>query len=127
LKDLSILLVEDNPMNQMVAVDTLSGAIEGCKVDVAENGQVALEKLQSKQYDLMLMDVQMPVMDGYTTTRHIREQFDAPLKNIPIMAMTASAIKSEVEKCFESGMNAYISKPFQTEDLLRKIARLVAT
>ena len=120
-----ILLVEDNAFNQIVAVDTLEAMVPGIKVVVAENGKVALEKLQLENFDLILMDVQMPVMDGYDSTRHIRSDFDEPTRSVPIIALTASATLAEVERCFASGMNDCVSKPFTAEILLQKISGMI--
>lgn len=121
--DLQILLVEDNEFNQMVAIDSIESYFSNAKIDVAENGKIALEKLKAKNYSLILMDVQMPVMDGYETSREIRLLTDKQKRLIPIVAMTASVIKSEVDKCYESGMTDFISKPFETEDLIQKISK----
>ncbi len=124
LKDLSILLVEDNEFNQMVAVDTLLDAIEGAKVDVANNGKEAVDKVKKNAYDVVLMDIQMPEMDGHEAARTIRSDTDHRVNSIPIIAMTASVIKAEVDKCFESGMNEFVGKPFSVEDLLTKIEKV---
>ncbi len=126
LKNLHILLVEDNKFNQMVAVDTLQQLLDDCKVDVAENGKEALELLKQKSYHIVLMDIQMPEMDGYEATKIIRSQFAAPLNKIPILALTANATKQEVDRCRASGMNEYISKPFDPRDLLEKISLLIS-
>lgn len=120
-----ILLVEDNVFNQIVATDTLKDLVKGISVEIASNGKEAIEQLQKNQYDIVIMDIQMPEMDGYQATRYIRTHFPEPLKNIPILAMTANVIKEEIEKCFDSGMNAYIAKPFDPEDLLSKISQLL--
>ncbi|HNR18727.1 MAG TPA: response regulator [Bacteroidia bacterium] len=125
LKDIAVLLVEDNMFNQTVAVDTLNDLIPGIKIDIADNGQIALDTLKKNKYDLVIMDVQMPVMDGYTATKNIRQNFEAPLNNIPILAMTANVIKEEIDQCYAAGMNDYISKPFDPDLLLSKIAALV--
>ncbi len=125
LKGLRILLVEDNMFNQMVAVDTLNDLIEELTIDVAEHGLVALEKLRSNEYDVILMDIQMPEMDGFETSRRIRSDFGPPARTTPIMAMTANVTQEEVEKCFESGMTAHISKPFDPQELLNKLGKLV--
>lgn len=125
VKNIRILIAEDNEMNQMVVVDTLEGLIEGVQIDIAENGKIAVEKLQQKEYDLILMDVQMPEMNGYEAAKYIREQLPPPLNKMKIMAMTASATKPEVDKCFSSGMDDYISKPFDPDDLLKKIISLI--
>jgi signal transduction histidine kinase/CheY-like chemotaxis protein len=122
--DLSILLVEDNEFNVIVARDVLESSIPGVKVDVAENGKIATLKVQSGQYDLILMDIQMPEMDGYDATRAIR-MMESQKADIPIMAMTANVMKAEVDRCFEAGMNGYISKPFDRSELLKQINKML--
>lgn len=117
--DLSILLVEDNYLNQVLATKVLTNW--NWKVDVADNGQIAVDKLQNKDYDLILMDIQMPEMDGYDATRYIRNNLPPPKSTIPIIAMTAHAISGEMERCEEVGMNDYISKPFNEDHLYSKI------
>jgi PAS domain S-box-containing protein len=117
-KQLHILLVEDNDINRLYAKSILKNW--NCEVDIAENGLVAIEKVKNNNYDLVLMDVQMPVMDGYETTRAIR-LMDLPKRDTPIVALTANATKSDVEKCLASGMNDYLAKPFTPDDLHRKI------
>jgi PAS domain S-box-containing protein len=116
---LRILLVEDNEMNQMVAQKVLSKW--GFKTDVAANGKIGIEKIAAGEYDLVLMDIQMPEMDGYETTRYIRENMAVPKSAIPIIAMTAHAIVGEAEKCISLGMDDYISKPFNQKMLYEKI------
>lgn len=118
---LKVLLVEDNELNQIVAVDTLHNLIPGITVTVANNGKEAISKLNENNFDLVLMDIQMPEMDGYTATGIIRKQLPAPKNKIKIMAMTAGALKSEVQKCFDAGMDDYISKPFEPETLIEKM------
>lgn len=125
LKNLSILLAEDNEFNQMVAIDSIQDAIEGVRIDLAKNGKEAVEKVGQKHYDLVLMDIQMPEMDGHEATRAIRKNPDAKINSIPIIAVTASVIKAEVDKCFESGMNEFVGKPFSTEELLLKISKVI--
>jgi signal transduction histidine kinase/DNA-binding response OmpR family regulator len=120
VKGASILLVEDNELNRLLAVKSLQKS--GCIVDTAENGKIALDKLQTGKYDVILMDIQMPELDGYDTTRYIRETLQEPLASIPIIAMTAHAFSSDVNKCLSVGMNDYISKPFKQNVLLSKIA-----
>lgn len=127
LKDLRILLAEDNEFNQMVAVDTLESAIPGVHIDVARNGREAVEMVKANNYHIVLMDIQMPEMDGHEATRTIRASHDKRINSIPIIAMTASVIKVEVDRCFESGMNEFVGKPFQVEELLDKIAKTVST
>jgi PAS domain S-box-containing protein len=117
-RELDVLLVEDNDINRLYAKSILKNW--ECQVDIAENGLVAIEKVKNKLYDVVLMDVQMPVMDGYEATRTIR-LMDAPKNSIPIVALTANATKKDVEKCLASGMNDYLPKPFTPDDLHRKI------
>lgn len=118
-----ILLVEDNPVNQLLAEKLLTDW--ECVVDVADNGKIAIDKLNKKEYDLILMDIKMPEMDGYETTEYIRKKMPAPVCNIPILAATAHAATWEAEKCIKAGMNDYISKPFDVKELGDKIARLL--
>lgn len=124
LNKLKILLVEDNEFNRMVAEDTLKEVIPDLIIDIAVNGQEAVNRVQQEHYDIVLMDIQMPVMDGITATQTIR-QLDIPAKDVKIIAMTANVFQEDVKQYFEAGMNAYVSKPFQTDELLLKIASMV--
>jgi signal transduction histidine kinase/CheY-like chemotaxis protein len=118
-----ILLAEDNQFNQMIAADDLEYYAQGIQVDIVENGRLALEKTKSGEYDLILMDVQMPEMDGIEASLKIREWEQANDKApIPIIAMTASLLKSEVNLCLEAGMDNYIPKPYEAEELVGTIA-----
>ncbi|RMF00755.1 MAG: response regulator, partial [Bacteroidetes bacterium] len=119
-QDIKILLVEDSLMNQRVVSTFLEEW--GVQYDIAENGKVAIYKLENNQYDLVLMDVQMPEMDGYSATEYIRENLNL---QIPIIAMTAHAMAGEREKALSYGMNDYIAKPIRQEDFYRLIARFV--
>ncbi len=123
VKNLNVLLVEDNYLNQVLATKVLTNW--KWKVDVAENGQIAVEKIQNNNYDIVLMDIQMPEMDGYEATKYIRKNFKAPKSTIPIIAMTAHAISGEVERCEQVGMNGYISKPFNEDHLYSKIISIL--
>ncbi len=115
-----ILLAEDNPVNQEVAQYMLQGF--GCIVDIAENGREALRAVETKPYDLVLMDCTMPEMDGYTATEEIRRrQSNGLLPPFPIIALTANAIEGDREKCLIAGMDDYLAKPFKAESLLRLI------
>lgn len=113
-----IILIEDNPTNQKVASKMLER--NGLVVDCAENGEIGLHMVKNYQYDLVLMDLQMPVMDGYETTRCIKE-LDADRAGIPIIALTAAAMVGEREKCLAAGMNDYISKPVDYNLLIKTV------
>lgn len=117
---IKVLVAEDNIINQKVVQHTL--AKQGVTVVIAGNGNIAIEKLKEGGVDIILMDLQMPEMDGYKATEYIRQVMKS---NVPIVAMTADAIKGESDKCFEIGMNGYISKPFEPNDLYDKILDLV--
>jgi len=123
LNGLNILLVEDNVLNQVLAKKVLTDW--RWNVDVAENGLVAIQKLNEHDFDLVLMDIQLPEMDGYEATRHIRKKMAPAKTNIPIIAMTAHAIAGEAEKCMNAGMNEYVSKPFDPKDLYHKVAHVL--
>jgi signal transduction histidine kinase/FixJ family two-component response regulator/HPt (histidine-containing phosphotransfer) domain-containing protein len=115
---INILIVEDNELNQSLLSHLLTGW--GLSFDIASNGLEALQALQSKKYSLVLMDIQMPEMDGYTAARQIRKELKL---DIPIIAMTAHALAGEREKCMSYGMNEYISKPLKEQELFRLISR----
>ncbi|NOZ45380.1 MAG: response regulator [Chlorobi bacterium] len=119
-----VLLVEDNEINQLFVVTLFKK--NNIAIDVAGNGKIAIEKMQESDYNLILMDLHMPLMDGYEATKFIRENLDEPKRSIPIIALTAAAIKGEKEKCLSLGMNEYISKPFEAEDLFEKINALIS-
>jgi PAS domain S-box-containing protein len=120
LQGVNVLLVEDNPVNQLLAEKLLSDW--GCNISIADNGKIAIEKLSEKSYDIVLMDIKMPEMDGYEATRYIRQKMSEKVRNVPIIALTAHAALWEAEKCTDAGMNGYISKPFKIKDLYRMIA-----
>jgi two-component system sensor histidine kinase/response regulator len=121
LRGLRVLLAEDNPVNQTLAVVLLEQM--GMRVTVANNGAEALEQVRQSSFDLVLMDVQMPEMDGFQATRAIRE-LDRPKGRIPIIALTAHAIKGDKERCLEAGMDDYVSKPIDPETLRLTILNL---
>jgi two-component system sensor histidine kinase/response regulator len=121
IKGSSILLVEDNEFNQQIAVELLSDA--GFAVDVAENGRKSIEMLDKRTYDIVLMDMQMPVMDGTTATREIRK--DERFKDLPILAMTANVMEADIEKCREAGMWDHIGKPIDPDELFGKLLKWV--
>jgi len=119
LEGAKVLLVEDNLMNQQVAMEILKQA--GLVVELANNGQEALEAVAGSDYELVLMDVQMPVMGGYEATRQIRA--DARYATLPIIAMTAHAMQGARDECLEAGMNDYISKPINPDQLFLVLTR----
>lgn len=117
-----ILVAEDNPVNQKLAYRLLEKA--GNLVEIANNGQEALQKLGQKEYDLILMDVQMPIMDGIQATKKIRESKKNG-EHRPIIALTAHAMKGDAEKCLTAGMDGYVSKPIRSEELFQEIERVM--
>ncbi|MBL6724678.1 MAG: response regulator [Rubripirellula sp.] len=120
---LRILLVEDGKANQILAQQLLTKW--GHMVELAENGQLAVDMAQDQRFDLILMDVQMPVMDGIEATRKIRQEPN-PNQDTPIVAMTAHAMSGDREKCLDAGMNDYITKPFRQADLLTVIQSIAS-
>jgi CheY-like chemotaxis protein len=118
-----VLIAEDNKINQLLAKKVLDNW--NFESEIAENGKEAIEKLSSKYFDIVLMDIQMPEMDGYETTAYIRNHMKPPFREIPILAMTAHAAASEAKSCIEAGMNDYISKPFDSQELYNKIAKQI--
>ncbi len=125
LHNIEVLLVEDNLINQKVALKLLTN--QGAKVDIANHGKEALDWLVRKKYDVLLMDIQMPEMDGYETTTIIRQKMNAPVCDVPIIAMTASALIADREKCLLAGMNDFIAKPFMAKELVEKISGQLLT
>jgi PAS domain S-box-containing protein len=123
LKNLNVLLVEDNAMNQLLARKVLSDW--GWNIMVVENGIEAIDKVTQNDFDIVLMDIQMPEMDGYEATRQIRNTLPEAKRHVPIMAMTAHVMPSEEERCYNAGMNGYISKPFDTQTLYTKIESII--
>ncbi len=119
LSGLKILVAEDYPMNQLLISETLSNW--NFEVEIVENGKLAVEKLQQESFDLVLMDVNMPEMSGLEAAHIVRTEFEEPVKSIPIIAMTAGALKGDKEKCLEAGMDNYVSKPFDQDELYSKI------
>lgn len=118
LENKKILLVEDNEFNRIVAQNSLSSI--NCMTTEAENGKEALEILEKNTFDLILMDIQMPIMDGFETTHFIRNNLKL---DIPIIALTANAFKTEIDKCKEVGMDDYVTKPFNEKDLFETIIK----
>ncbi len=123
LRGMRVLLVEDNEYNQIVLGDTLHNMIPEVSVEIASNGREAITLLQNFAFDLVLMDVQMPEMDGIEATKYIRAHLPRGKREVPIIALTASVIKSELDRAFSAGMNDYVPKPFKQDELFRVIAK----
>jgi two-component system sensor histidine kinase/response regulator len=125
LKDIQgaqILLVEDNKINQQVALEILQGA--GLNVTVANDGQEAVNAVKDSYYDTVLMDIQMPVMDGYTASREIRN-LKSEIRNVPIIAMTAHAMAGDEAKSIEAGMNGHVTKPINPDKLFSTLQKWI--
>jgi CheY-like chemotaxis protein len=123
LKDLKILLVEDNLINQKITHLTLRPLVSS--IDSASNGKEALDKFGTASYDLILMDIQMPVMSGLVAAEKIRALESTTNSHVPIIAITANAMIGDQEKCLSAGIDDYISKPFQPAALIEKIKRII--
>jgi signal transduction histidine kinase/CheY-like chemotaxis protein/HPt (histidine-containing phosphotransfer) domain-containing protein len=122
LKNLRVLLVEDTDINVKLVKRVLESEIENLKLDIAENGKVCIDKLRTNKYDIILMDLQMPVMNGFEATEYIRKELNI---DTPIIALTANSSLREKEKCMKIRMNEYLSKPFKSEDLISTILKHV--
>ncbi len=116
-----VLLVDDDNINLKLGKINLEKL--GFTVDVAENGKIALEMIENREYGLVLLDVQMPVMDGYETAKNIRER--ETKGRMPIIALTASTLADEIEMCYRSGMDDFISKPIDRERIISVIQKYV--
>jgi CheY-like chemotaxis protein len=123
LKDIKILLVEDNLINQKITLLTLKPLVSS--IDTASNGKEALDKFGTASYDLILMDIQMPVMSGLTAAEKIRALESSTNSHVPIIAITANAMLGDKEKCISAGIDDYISKPFQPSALIEKIKKSI--
>jgi CheY-like chemotaxis protein len=118
---ISVLLVEDNRINQIVALNFMQQW--GVSVDIANDGLEALTMIGRKSYNMVFMDLQMPGMDGYEASRKIRSMDDPYFKDVPIIALTAAAMSGMRDKVIETGMNDFISKPFDPEELRLKVIK----
>jgi signal transduction histidine kinase/DNA-binding response OmpR family regulator len=121
---LRVLLAEDTPANQKLVTYVLSK--RGHSVEVVQNGKQALEAVGQEDFDVVLMDVQMPVMDGFQATQTVRKLSDPKKARLPIIAMTAHALKGDAERCLSAGMDGYISKPVKGEELVELVERMAA-
>ncbi len=123
LKDLKILLVEDNLINQKITLLTLKPLVYS--IDTASNGKEALDRFGTNNFDLILMDIQMPVMSGLVAAEKIRALESSTNSHVPIIAITANAMIGDKEKCLSAGIDDYISKPFQPAALIDKIKKII--
>ena len=122
MQNVTLLLVEDNAINREIAVEIIQEMIPQARIDTANNGQEALGRMtEVNRYDLVLMDIKMPIMDGYTCAKYIREHLPPPINRTPIIALTATATDEEIQKCLEVGMNDFLAKPFDPKALEQKI------
>jgi CheY-like chemotaxis protein/HPt (histidine-containing phosphotransfer) domain-containing protein len=126
-RQFTILLVEDIIFNRTVAIETMLEWGLNLNILEAENGLEALQVLEKNDVDLILMDIQMPEMDGHTATQRIRKDFEDPKRSVPIIAMSAHASESEIQISRENGMDDYITKPFNPEDFLKKVVAHIIT
>lgn len=119
-----ILVVDDSEINRYVANKLLTQW--GFKVDVADNGQIAVEMIATKRYDLILMDLHMPVLDGFKASKVIRAYNNGEFNELPIVALTASIFEKDIEEISRSGMTDYIAKPFVPEELKQKLTEILS-
>ena len=117
-RKIRILVAEDNPVNQKVVLKQLQSL--GYQAEVVNNGQEALDRLKERDYDVVLMDCQMPIMDGYRATQEIRS-FEGDRRHTTIIAITANAMPEDRDRCMDAGMDDYLSKPASREDLRKKV------
>lgn len=123
---IDILLVEDHKLNQLVATDLINKWSPNVNLQIADNGRIAIDMLKEfSAYDVILMDISMPEMDGYETTKYIRNKFPSPTKDIPIIAMTAHAFKKNAQKCFDIGMDEFVAKPINPNVLFKKLNKIL--
>ncbi len=123
LENANVLLVEDNLINQKIVILSLKKMVKN--IEIASNGKEALDKFGTSKYDIILMDIQMPIMNGIVSTKKIREIEASTTSHTPIIAITANALLGDKEECIEAGMDDYISKPFQIEVLIQKMKNLL--
>ncbi len=124
LADKRVLIAEDNVVNQLLIKSLVQSM--GCQVVVVANGKEVLSAMEQSDYDLVLMDCQMPEMDGYEATQEIRKKDDSRGYRVPVVALTANAMKSDIEKCFAAGMDEHISKPVRKEQLFSVLEKFMS-
>lgn len=125
LHDVKLLIVDDNAINREILHDLLLDANPSIEMVMAENGEVAISKMHNNNFDMVLLDIQMPKKNGYETAEHIRKNMKYPVSETPIIAMTAHALENVAESCFKAGMNDYISKPIDMAYLASKMNKLL--
>lgn len=123
--NVKVLIVDDNTINREILHDLLLDANPSIEMVMAENGEVAINKMQQSPFDMVLLDIQMPKMNGYETSEHIRKNMKYPISETPIIAMTAHALENVAESCFKAGMNDYIAKPIDMTFLANKMNKLL--
>lgn len=123
LHGIKILVADDNKYNQIVAQDTLESLVKDVIVEIADNGKIAIEKHLANDYDIILMDIQMPEMSGTEATEYIRTKIHGTKQVIPILALTASVLEKDIKRFLDCGMNGYIPKPFKREELLNALVK----
>ena len=121
IKNINILMAEDDELNGKLFQDLIENSTNNIKVDWVKNGEEVIKVIATKNYDIILMDIEMPIKNGFQTSQEIRNHKDPNIKNIPIIAMTAHLFEDVLQRCDKSGMNDCISKPFQIEMLYKKI------
>jgi len=124
LEGVRILVVDDNEYNRIVVNDTLESKTRATVVS-CDSGRAALDRLRSEKFDVVLMDVRMPEMNGFEATRIIRSDFPEPARHIPVIALTASVLRTDLELCLAAGMNGYVPKPFTSDQLIAAIAGIL--
>lgn len=120
-----LLLVEDNEFNQLVAKDILNRDIPNIELTVVDNGEKAVQAVSDQYFDVVLMDIQMPIMDGITATKNIRALQEESKRTVPIIAMTAHVFKDEIDRCYKMGMNGFVPKPFDPQELKSELKKVV--
>ena len=125
IKELKILMAEDDQLNGQLFKDLIQNTVNNVTVDWVINGEEVMEKVAAKHYDIILMDIEMPLKNGFETSSEIRKSKNAKINNIPIIAMTAHLVEDVLERCYQNGMNDCISKPFQIDMLYKKISETI--
>ena len=123
LDGIRLLVAEDNEYNQIVIQDTIRHLINNARTDIADNGRKVIEMLEANDYDVILMDVQMPEMNGLEAASHIRNNLSGSKRDVPIIALTASVLNTDLDKCIQAGMNGYVPKPFKRAELLTALSK----